>query len=160
MVGGTGRQLGSYDDPCSEMRLLLDQIRTGGSPRKGKREYCALDRRAFDPNAASVRLDDPPGNRQDGYELAFYFTHEDGAVVGRHDGSMSTAVTAWYPSWAWRAGETVRIETPVLAVGRGRGVLVAVVTPSGDPARDRRPRALPSWDTPWVRRRSFRTGRY
>ena len=71
---------------------------------------------------------------QDGYELAFDFTREDGAVVGQHTGSMSTAVTAWYPSWAWRAGETVRIETPVLAVGRGRGVLVAVVTPSGDPA--------------------------
>ena len=70
----------------------------------------------------------------DGYEFAFYLTREDGAVVGQHAGSMSTAATAWYPSWAWRAGETVRIETPVLAVGRGRGVLVAVVAPSGDPA--------------------------
>ena len=71
---------------------------------------------------------------QDGYEFAFFFTREDGAVVGQHTGSMSTAATAWYPSWAWRAGETVRIETPVLAVGRGRGVLVAVVRPWGDPA--------------------------
>ena len=70
----------------------------------------------------------------DGYEFAFFFTREDGAVVGQHAGSLSTAATAWYPSWAWRVGETVRIETPVLAVGRGRGVLVAVVTPSGDPA--------------------------
>ena len=69
---------------------------------------------------------------QDGFEFAFYFTREDGAVVGEYAGSV--AATAWYPSWAWRAGETVRVETPVLSVGRGRGVLVALISPWGDPA--------------------------
>ena len=41
--------------------------------------------------------------------------------------------TAWYPSWAWRPAETLRVETPVLPVGRRRGVLVAVAAPWGDP---------------------------
>ncbi len=67
----------------------------------------------------------------DGYQFAFDFTREDGAVIGQYTDPV--AVTAWYPSWMWRPGETVRVETPVLTVGRDRGVLVSVIEPGGAP---------------------------
>ena len=66
-----------------------------------------------------------------GYQFVFYFTREDGAVVGQY--ADGVALTAWYPSWAWRPAETLRVETPVLPVGRRRWVLVAVAAPWGDP---------------------------
>jgi len=86
---------------------------------------------AGQPPATVITYWRPLQKLRDGYEFAFYFTRDDGAVVGQYSGPV--AVTAWYPSWAWRPDETLRVETPVLEVGRGRGVLVAAVMPWGDP---------------------------
>jgi uncharacterized membrane protein len=66
------------------------------------------------------------------YGFAFIFTRQDGAVVGEY--SRPTPTTAWYPASAWRVGETVCMETPVLEIGRRKDVLVAVTLPLADPA--------------------------
>jgi uncharacterized membrane protein len=67
------------------------------------------------------------------YSLQLLFTQEDGAVTGGFDGWAPT--TLWYPPSVWNKGETIRVETPILPVGRGRGVLVALTWPGADPLR-------------------------
>ncbi len=86
---------------------------------------------AGQPPATVITYWRPLRALRDGYELAFFFTREDGAVVGEYTDPAAT--TAWYPSSEWLPGETVRLETPVLEIGRRRSVLVALVKPWGDP---------------------------
>jgi hypothetical protein len=64
------------------------------------------------------------------YEFALFFTRSDGAIVFHYDDATST--TAWYPTHDWAAGEVVRLQTPVLDVGRYKDVLVAVILPGKD----------------------------
>ena len=64
------------------------------------------------------------------YNFRFYFTRRDGAIVNEYEGPL--AATLWYPTSAWNEGEIIRIETPVLSVGRLHDALVAVVRRSGD----------------------------
>lgn len=78
------------------------------------------------------------------YGFAFFFTRNDGAVVGSYAGPL--AATLWYPPTGWQPGEIVKIETPVLSVGRLKDVLVAVTEQDGDPEdpiRRLKPHALP-----------------
>ena len=58
------------------------------------------------------------------YEISFYFTRQDGAIVGSYEDALPAL--AWRPTRAWQPGEIVRVETPVLPIGRDRGVLVGV----------------------------------
>ncbi len=58
------------------------------------------------------------------YGFQFHFTRSDGAIVNEYDGPL--AATLWYPTPAWKEGEIIRIETPVLSVGRFHDVLVTV----------------------------------
>jgi len=74
------------------------------------------------------------------YDLAFFFTRTDGAIVGQYD--AGTAALSWYPTRTWRPGEIIRVETPILAIGRDRGVLVGVSQP-GAPRGDRAARLTP-----------------
>jgi uncharacterized membrane protein len=64
------------------------------------------------------------------YGFAFFFTRDDGAVVGQYTGETPTI--GWYPTSVWQPGEVVRIETPVLSIGRLKDVLVAVALPLAD----------------------------
>jgi uncharacterized membrane protein len=66
------------------------------------------------------------------YDFRFAFTRSDGAIVYQYDGPL--AATLWYPTSVWAEDETIRIETPVLAVGRLHDVLVAVSRPAEDGA--------------------------
>ncbi len=70
------------------------------------------------------------------YAILFFFTRPDGAIVGSY--TDATAALSWMPTRAWRPGEIIRVETPILAIGRDLGVLVGV-SPSGarsdDPAK-------------------------
>jgi hypothetical protein len=66
------------------------------------------------------------------YAFRFYFTRGDGAVVNEYDGPLAT--TLWYPTTAWREDEIVRIETPVLSVGRLHDALAAVTRTTDDGA--------------------------
>jgi uncharacterized membrane protein len=66
-----------------------------------------------------------------GQGIAVFFSRQDGAVVYHYDGATPT--TTWYPTYSWEEGEVVRVETPILSVGRLRDAMVAVVAPSGDP---------------------------
>jgi uncharacterized membrane protein len=73
------------------------------------------------------------------YAISVYFTRADGAVVGSyHDG---LAALSWYPTRAWQPGEVIRVETPILAIGRDRGVLIGVG--QGISAPDQPDRRLP-----------------
>ncbi len=65
------------------------------------------------------------------YRFAFFFTRADGAIVFLYD--QDTATTCWYPPQEWPVGAVIRMETPVLAVGRLRDVLVAVMPPDQSP---------------------------
>ena len=65
------------------------------------------------------------------YDFVFFFTRQDGAIVGLYDGG--TATSLWYPTRSWAAGETVCMETPSLPIGRLRDVMVAVKLPLTDP---------------------------
>jgi uncharacterized membrane protein len=65
------------------------------------------------------------------YGFAFYFTRDDGAVVGQYTGETPT--TGWYPTSVWQPGEVVRVETPVLSIGRLKDLLVAVTLQFADP---------------------------
>jgi len=64
------------------------------------------------------------------YQFAFFFTREDGAIVFAYD--QDTATTLWHPPYRWRAGDLVRMETPVLTAGGLEDVLVAVANPGKD----------------------------
>lgn len=75
------------------------------------------------------------------YEPVFFFTRGDGAIVGEYAGG--TATLAWYPARAWPPSQVIRIETPILAIGRDRGVLVGVSQP-GAPRGDRAARLTPA----------------
>jgi hypothetical protein len=66
-----------------------------------------------------------------GYTFAFFFSRQDGAIVGYYDGVTPT--TMWYPVHLWQAGEVIRVETPILSVGRLRDAMVAVASPMVDP---------------------------
>jgi uncharacterized membrane protein len=66
------------------------------------------------------------------YGFAFFFTRDDGAVVGQY--TNETPTIGWYPTSVWQPGEVVRIETPVLSVGRRKDVLLAVALPLADAA--------------------------
>jgi len=65
------------------------------------------------------------------YDFVFFFTRQDGAIVGYH--SEGTPTSLWYPTSVWREGEVVRMETPILPIGRLRDVMVAVTLPPADP---------------------------
>jgi uncharacterized membrane protein len=65
------------------------------------------------------------------YGFAFFFTRQDGAIVGHYDGG--TATSLWYPTRKWRQGEVIAMETPVLPIGRLHDVMVAVTLPLADP---------------------------
>jgi uncharacterized membrane protein len=65
------------------------------------------------------------------YRFALFFTREDGAIVHYHGDKTST--TVWYPSYEWSPGQVIRMETPVLTVGRLNELLIAVTPPGGDP---------------------------
>ena len=67
----------------------------------------------------------------DDYVPALFFSRRDGAIVYGYAGATPT--TTWYPPTRWQEGEVVRVETPVLSVGRLRGALGAMVLPGGDP---------------------------
>jgi len=66
-----------------------------------------------------------------GQALALLFSRDDGAIVYHYDGL--TPATLWYPIERWAEGEVIRVETPVLSVGRLRDAMVAVVQPGADP---------------------------
>jgi uncharacterized membrane protein len=63
------------------------------------------------------------------YRFAFFFT--DVAIVFLYD--QDTPTTCWYPPQEWPVGDVIRMETPVLTVGRLRDVLVAVTPPDQSP---------------------------
>jgi uncharacterized membrane protein len=65
------------------------------------------------------------------YGFAFFFTRQDGAIVGHYDGGTPTSL--WYPTRRWQVGEVVSMETPILPIGRLRDVMVAVTLPLADP---------------------------
>jgi hypothetical protein len=67
----------------------------------------------------------------DGLAPVLFFSRKDGAIVYHYDGATSTAL--WYPPDLWQEGEVIRIETPILSVGRLREVMLAVVPAAGDP---------------------------
>jgi uncharacterized membrane protein len=74
----------------------------------------------------------------DNYALVLFFSRQDGAIVYHYDGLTPT--TKWYPMYRWQQGEVIRVETPVLSVGRLRDAMVAVMLPTAtDPwsAKDR-----------------------
>jgi hypothetical protein len=66
-----------------------------------------------------------------GQNLVLFFSRDDGAIVYHYDGPTPT--TLWYPIERWAEEEVVRVETPVLSVGRLRDAMVAVVEPGADP---------------------------
>jgi uncharacterized membrane protein len=68
---------------------------------------------------------------EDGTIPALFFSRRDGAIVYLYDGA--TPATLWYPPHLWQEDEVIRVETPILSVGRLRDVMVAVVPPAGDP---------------------------
>jgi len=65
------------------------------------------------------------------YGFAFFFTREDGAIVGLYDGGTPTSL--WYPTRDWEVGEVICMETPALPIGRLRDVMLAVTRPLADP---------------------------
>jgi uncharacterized membrane protein len=65
------------------------------------------------------------------HNFAFFFTRQDGAIVYHYDGGTPT--TTWYPVHLWREGEVIRMETPILSVGRLQGAMAAVVMSPADP---------------------------
>ena len=66
---------------------------------------------------------------EDGLNISLFFSRDDGAIVYHYEGPTATGL--WYPPSRWQPGEVIRIETPVLSVGRLRDAMVAVV-PAGD----------------------------
>jgi hypothetical protein len=68
-------------------------------------------------------LDDEP-------TLSLFFSRHDGAIVYHYDGP--TAASLWYPAHRWQVGEVIRVETPILYVGRLRDVMAAVTPPGKD----------------------------
>jgi hypothetical protein len=64
------------------------------------------------------------------YGFAFFFTRLDGAIAGHFDDWTPTSLL--YPTTVWQEGEVVRLETPVLPIGRLRDVMVAVTQPVAD----------------------------
>jgi hypothetical protein len=67
----------------------------------------------------------------DDYVFSLFFSRQDGAIVYSYDGA--TPVSVWYPMHGWQQGEVIRMETPVLSVGRLAGTMVAVALPATDP---------------------------
>jgi uncharacterized membrane protein len=65
------------------------------------------------------------------YSFTFFFTRQDGAIVGCYAGGTPTSL--WYPTSVWQEGEVIRMETPILPIGRLRDVMVAVTLPTADP---------------------------
>jgi uncharacterized membrane protein len=65
------------------------------------------------------------------YGFTFFFTRQDGAIVGYYDGGTPTSL--WYPTSVWQEGEVIRMETPILPIGRLRDVMLAVTLPAADP---------------------------
>jgi hypothetical protein len=65
------------------------------------------------------------------YAFAFFFSRQGGAIVSVYDGATPT--TAWYPAHRWEPGEVIRMETPILSVGRLHEAMVAVLLPGADP---------------------------
>ncbi len=65
------------------------------------------------------------------YGFIFFFTRQDGAIVGCYDGGTSTSL--WYPTSVWREGEVIRMETPILSLDRLGDAIVAVTLPGADP---------------------------
>jgi len=63
--------------------------------------------------------------------FAFFFSRPDGAIVGHYD--RLTPTTMWYPVHLWQEGEVIRMETPMLSIGRLQDVMVAVALPAADP---------------------------
>ena len=51
--------------------------------------------------------------------------------MGHYDGVTPT--TMWYPVHLWQEGEMIRMETPILSIGRLRDAMVAVVLPTANP---------------------------
>jgi len=69
--------------------------------------------------------------------LVFFFTRQDGAIVYHYEAPTTTA--EWLPIEMWSVGKVIRVQTPVLSVGRLKEAIVAVVSAQGDPwsAEDR-----------------------
>jgi hypothetical protein len=67
---------------------------------------------------------------EEGLGVSLFFSREDGAIV-YHFGE-ATPASIWYPASRWQVGEVIRLETPILTVGRLEEALVAVVSPEGD----------------------------
>jgi hypothetical protein len=67
----------------------------------------------------------------DDYGFAFFFSRQDGALVYSYD--ERTPTTVWYPAPLWQEGEVIRMETPILSVGRLLDALTAVVLSPADP---------------------------
>jgi len=65
------------------------------------------------------------------HTVALFFSRQDGAIVYLYDGT--TPAATWYPVDRWQVGEVIRLETPVLGVGRLHGALAAVILPGADP---------------------------
>ena len=65
-----------------------------------------------------------------------------------YDGATPT--TTWVPVDRWQQGEIVRVDTPILSVGRLQHAIVAVIPPAGDPwsATDRLQPLVPTGDPP------------
>ncbi len=69
------------------------------------------------------------------YAISFFFTRPDGAIVGAYTGATPTL--SWVPTRAWQSGDIMRVETPILEIGRDLAVLVGVSAPGAkadDPA--------------------------
>jgi hypothetical protein len=65
------------------------------------------------------------------YRFVFFFTREDGAIVGLYDGATPT--TLWRPTSSWPAGEVLKVQAPPLPVARLHEVLLAVTPVGSDP---------------------------
>jgi hypothetical protein len=67
----------------------------------------------------------------DDHVFPLFFTRQDGAIVYHYDGGTPTSL--WYPIHRWQEGEVIRVETPILSVGRLQSAIVAVVPSPADP---------------------------
>ena len=65
------------------------------------------------------------------YVFSLFFTQQNGAIVYHYDGGTPTSI--WYPIHRWQEGGVIRVETPILSVGRLKSAIVAVVPSPGDP---------------------------
>jgi hypothetical protein len=66
----------------------------------------------------------------DAYRPVLFFRKEDGALAWAYDEGTPTDI--WFPTDRWPTGKQVKVSYPELDLGGFAGVLVGVLSPSGD----------------------------